>query len=127
MKIIEIHNILSKEEVLQRYEGYLFDPDYIIDEEHVIFAYIHMKKAFEKKRNIAKDPRIEFLLRLSGETQISKAMEIGVKDNMKRLGILIPEEEGISEIKGKMEKIKSFFGTTDKKEIFEKIAVMEIL
>ncbi len=126
MRIFEVQTTMNKEDILSKYNGFIFDPDYVIDEEHVIFAYIHMKKALKKKKNIAKDPKIEFLVRLSGETQISKAMKLGIKDNIKRVGVLIPEEKGASEIKGDIKKIKEFFGTVNKKEIFEKIAVMDI-
>jgi len=126
MKLYEAQITLDKEGILSKYNGFIFDPDYVIDEEHVIFAYINMKNAFKKKKNIAKDPKIEFLVRLSGETQISKAMKLGIKDNMKRIGVLIPEEEGVSEIKGDTTKLKEFFGTTNKREIFEKIAVIDI-
>ncbi|MCK4432740.1 MAG: hypothetical protein KAV48_02285 [Methanomicrobia archaeon] len=117
---------MNKKDILSKYNGFIFDPDYVIDEEHVLFAYIHMKKAFEKKKNIANNPKIELLVRLSGETQISKAMELGIKDTMRRIGVLVPEEEGISTIKGDIKKIQKFFGTANKKEIFEKIAVMDI-
>jgi len=126
MRIFEVQTTMNKEDILSKYNGFIFDPDYVIDEEHVIFAYIHMKKALKKKKNIAKDPKIEFLVRLSGETQISKAMKLGIKDNMGRIGVLIPEEEGASKIRGDIKKIKEFFGTVNKKEIFEKIAVMDI-
>ncbi len=126
MKIFEIQCTMNKKDILSKYDGFIFDPDYVIDEEHALFAYIHMKKAFEKKKNIANDPKIELLVRFSGETQISKAMELGIKDTMKRIGVLVPEEEGISTIKGDIKKIQKFFGTANKKEIFEKIAVMDI-
>ena len=126
MRIFEIQRAMNKREILTDYSGFIFDPDYVIDEEHVLFAYMHMKKAFKKKKNIAKNQKIEFLVRLSGETQISIAMKLGIKDNMKRTGVLMPERKGISAIKGNMEKIQEFFGTTDKKEIFEKIAVINV-
>jgi tRNA threonylcarbamoyladenosine modification (KEOPS) complex Cgi121 subunit len=127
MKIAEVHRTMNREEILSSFDGFIFDPQYVIDEEHVIFAYIHMKKALKKGTTIANDPKVEFLVRLSAETQIAKAMELGIKNEMKKIGILLPEEEGISSIVGDKEKIKNFFGTADKRAIFEKIAVMDIL
>ncbi len=127
MKIFVVEITMTKEEILASYDGYIFDPEYIVDEEQVMFAYYLMKKAFERGKNIADDPKIEFLVRLSGRNQISEAMELGLKDKMKKIGVLMPKAQGITAINGKEEKIKKFFGTTDKREIFEKMAMVEIL
>ena len=126
MKVSEVRRTMDKEEILAAYDGVIFDPEYVIDEEHVLFAYYHTKKAFERGSSVANDPKIEFLVRLSGEPQISKAVQLGIHERMSRIGVLVPEEEGISPIIGDKEKIREFFGTVDKREIFEKIAVIEI-
>ncbi|MEA1994062.1 MAG: KEOPS complex subunit Cgi121 [Euryarchaeota archaeon] len=127
MKLFEVDRTMDKKGILLKYDGFIFDPQYVVDEEQVLFAYLHMKKAFKRGSNIADDPKIEFLVRLSGKDQISTAIKLGLKDKMERFGVLMPDKNGISSIKGDPKKIKEFFGTTNKKEIFEKIALIEVL
>lgn len=127
MKIFVVETAMTREEILSSYDGYIFDPEYVVDEEQVMFAYYLMKRAFERGKNIADDPKIEFLVRLSGRNQISEALKLGLKDKMKKIGVLMPKAQGITSINGREEKIKKFYGTTNKKKIFEKMAMVEIL
>ena len=42
---------------------------------------------------LQKDFSLEYLIRLSGEKQISKALEFGIKNGLNRVGIIISEEK----------------------------------
>jgi tRNA threonylcarbamoyladenosine modification (KEOPS) complex Cgi121 subunit len=54
----------------------IIDPKWIVSEKQLKIAVYHTMKAFETKRNIARDKATEFLIRLSGRRQIVNAVEL---------------------------------------------------
>ncbi|MBC7128635.1 MAG: hypothetical protein H5T45_02760 [Thermoplasmatales archaeon] len=60
--------------------GQVFDADLVLGEEHLIVAYEHAKRAFEKGKNICKKIEMEMLLYAAGKRQINEAISlIGAK------------------------------------------------
>ena len=53
----------------------LIDPKLIVSERQIQVAVYHAQKVFNQEKNIARDVTTELLLRISGERQISKALE----------------------------------------------------
>ncbi len=67
----------------------IIDPKWIVSEKHLNVAVYHTMKAFETKRNIARDEATEFLIRLSGKRQINNALELfGIKKESSHLLLL---------------------------------------
>ena len=65
----------------------LIDPIHIVSKKQISIAIYHTLKAFEQKRNIARDPATEFLLRISAKRQISIALKLcGIKETSKYIG-----------------------------------------
>ena len=61
--------------------GQIFDADLVFGEEHLIVAYEHAKRAFEKGRNICKKIEMEMLLYAAGKRQINEAISlVGAKN-----------------------------------------------
>jgi len=54
----------------------IIDPRWVVSNRQLKVAVYHTLKAFETKRNIARDVATEFLIRLSGKRQISSAVEL---------------------------------------------------
>ncbi len=119
----------------------IFDESKTYGYNHIYMALYQTNKAFEIKSNFADDFTLEYLIRLSGEKQISKALEFGIKEGLNRIGIITTEEnkEKIIQIlgnpiaPGKYNKdfIKKYFEIKDinnktetEKKIFEKIALL---
>ncbi|MBR9707339.1 MAG: hypothetical protein GOV15_02785 [Candidatus Diapherotrites archaeon] len=70
-----IRKLANKENVVQT-----LDSQYVSSTEQLSFADLEARWAFENKRNLTKDLNTEFLLRLSGQRQIKKALEdFGIK------------------------------------------------
>ncbi len=70
-------------EILKDYKDIqLVDSRLVASLGHIEFAASQAEKAFERNENISNDPLIEVLLRMSGQRQISKALEMfGLKDS----------------------------------------------
>lgn len=119
----------------------IFDESKTYGLNHIYMALYQTIRAFENKSNFADDFSLEYLIRLSGEKQISKSLNFGLKDGSSRVGVIIDEEkkDGIIEIlgpptsAGKFDKLflKRFFEIKDidnqietEKKIFEKIALL---
>jgi tRNA threonylcarbamoyladenosine modification (KEOPS) complex Cgi121 subunit len=130
---------------VQKWEGkfLFFNPEHVLNENHLRFALWHAKRAFKNGTNIARDLQIEFLVRLSGRRQIKKALELMPESNY-CICILEGTIEEFSEITGVKAMKESFPGTMEKlshlkrifnignqeenleKGIFERIAMTDI-
>ncbi|MEW6329110.1 MAG: KEOPS complex subunit Cgi121 [Candidatus Micrarchaeota archaeon] len=67
----------------------LFNPDTILNKNHLLFALSHARASFARKKNIAKKLETEILLRAAGTHKIDKAIElVGVK-NPKKVFLLL--------------------------------------
>jgi len=65
------------------------DADKIVSRKHLLFASEKALKAFDEKRNIAKDPGVEILRYASGERQIERAMSIGISSSTERMVLVL--------------------------------------
>ncbi|MFW6304225.1 MAG: KEOPS complex subunit Cgi121 [Candidatus Saliniplasma sp.] len=71
----------------------IFNPDFVIGKEHLLWAYDKAKRSFEHKTNRADSLEIEILLWASGERQIKNAIKtIGIKENSKKFALLIDSD-----------------------------------
>jgi KEOPS complex subunit Cgi121 len=123
----------------------LFNAGLVAGQEHLEFARVHTDKAIANGENIARDYNIEFLVRLSGRSQIDKALDIGVRKGV-YLGIMADEsvvaaleeqvgtrDDTLLELTAEKEKdIQIFFdvsgsGKELQRKIFEKIALVSIV
>ncbi len=79
-----VENIKSKKTIPSILQ--IIDPKWIVSEKQLKVAVYHTMKAFETKRNIARDKATEFLIRLSGRRQIINAVELfGIKKESSHL------------------------------------------
>jgi len=76
----------------------IYNPKYVINEKQAEFAAILALKAFENSQNIAKKLPIEFLVRLSGEKQIKKALSFGIEGLDHYAGVVILTDMKIDDI-----------------------------
>lgn len=67
----------------------IFNPNYILSKQQALFAAKMAMMAMEKNQNIANKLPIEFLVRLSGQKQIAKALEFGPKGIEDVVGIIV--------------------------------------
>ena len=83
---------MNVEEVLEKLKSeqneklhlQIINPTFIVSERHISISVYHTLKAFTNKRNIARDPAAEFLLRVSGNRQIDNALKLfGIKKTCK--------------------------------------------
>ncbi len=119
----------------------IFDESKTYGLNHISMALYQTIRAFENNSNFANDFSLEYLIRLSGEKQISKALEFGIKDRTNRIGIILDEEKkdsiidilGHPKTPGKFDKefVRKYFKIKDinnqmeaEKKIFEKIALL---
>lgn len=71
-QIAKKHNVFAQ----------LVDPRVVFNERHLASAHLHAKRALEEKRDSANSPGAEFLLYLTGQRQVSRAIELGgIKDD----------------------------------------------
>jgi len=120
----------------------IFDESKAYGLNHVNMALYHTLQAFKNKTNFAEDFSLEYLIRLSGEKQISRALMFGIKNETKRLGILVDEakKDDIITILGNpvepgkydQDFIIEYFEIRDinnqketEKQIYEKIALLD--
>ena len=94
-----VHDLFDEIERLN--DGYIYqilDANAIAGVEHLYFAAVNALKAFNQGLNISKRFSLEFLLYVSGQRQISKAIEmVGVKHNSKEIALVIfAQEEELS-------------------------------
>ena len=119
----------------------IFDESKTYGTNHISMALYQTIEAFKNNNNFADDFSLEYLIRLSGEKQISKALIFGIKNGDNRIGIIVNEEKkekivnilGEPVAPGKFDKefIIEYFEITDinnrietEKKIFEKIALL---
>ncbi|NPV51558.1 MAG: hypothetical protein HPY60_10250 [Candidatus Methanofastidiosum sp.] len=119
----------------------IFDASKTFGPNHISMALYQTIEAFKNKSNFAEDFSLEYLIRLSGEKQISKALTFGIKKGFNRIGIISDEEnkDKIIHILGQPVKpgeydkdfIIEYFEIKDinnqietEKQIFEKIALL---
>ena len=99
------------DEIERLNEGYIYqilDANAIAGVEHLYFAAVNASKAFNQSLNISKRFSLEFVLYVSGQRQISKAIEmVGVKHDTREIALIIfaQEEELPSEVITKISKI----------------------
>ncbi len=120
----------------------IFDESKAYGLNHIMMALYHTNQAFKNKSNFAEDFSLEYLIRLSGEKQISKAIKFGIKNGFNRIGIIVNEEKKDSIVSileapvepGKYDKdfIIEYFEIKDidnqketEKIIYEKIALLD--
>ncbi|HOM95523.1 MAG: hypothetical protein GX947_09375 [Tissierellia bacterium] len=120
----------------------IFDESKTFGINHISMALYQTIEAFKNESNFAEDFSLEYLIRLSGEKQISKALEFGIKNGLNRVGIIISEEKKDKIVKilgqptnpkvGNKNFIIEYFEINDinnkietQKKIFEKIALLE--
>jgi len=66
-----------------------FNPQYLVDDNHLFYATYFTLKAFKYEQNISQKPSIEFLLYLSANRQIKKAIDsFGITKHDINKGIL---------------------------------------
>ena len=119
----------------------IFDESKTYGTNHISMALYQTIEAFKNNNNFADDFSLEYLIRLSGEKQISKALTFGIKNGANRIGIIVNEEKkekivnilGEPVAPGKFDKefIIEYFEITDinnqketEKVIYEKIALL---
>ena len=77
-------------------EGQIIDADMVFGRTHVITSYEHAKRAFDEERNASRSLAMEVLLYMSGERQISTAIEkMGIKDGTREFCIVLLGEADI--------------------------------
>jgi len=71
----------------------LLNPSYIVSKKQLEAAVYHTIRAFEEKRNIARDKKTELIVRIAGVNQIKNAFEhFGVIENIKEYIVIIFSE-----------------------------------
>lgn len=102
----ELSRIFSKiVNSIKPVECQLFDASKVISEHHAMIALINAYLAFKSKTNIAKNLKMEALVRLSAQDQISVAIEkFGIKDGNKIVGayLIAKGKEDIRSAKQKL-------------------------
>ncbi len=67
---------------------YVFNSQCIAGKEHLEYAYLKAKEAFEKGKNIAKSFHIEIMLILTGRRQIDTALRMAGMDDAESFGAI---------------------------------------
>jgi tRNA threonylcarbamoyladenosine modification (KEOPS) complex Cgi121 subunit len=130
---------------IQKWEGkfLFFNPEYVLNENHLRFALWHAKKAFKNGTNIARNLQIEFLIRLSGRKQIKKALELmpqrnycicileGTLEEFSKLTGVKTMKESFPRTEERLSILKRIFNIGNEEEdlekgIFERIAMTDI-
>ncbi len=74
-------------------EAQAFDADLVFGAEHLLVAWEHAERAFERGTNVASDRMMEVLLFAAGERQITAALEkLGLKEGQDGAALLIVGE-----------------------------------
>lgn len=80
-------NITSSDENIVAIQS--FRQDSLLNEKHLFSAVFHSWNAFETEGMISKNLSVEFLLYLSGQRQISKALELfGLPNKVERFSVI---------------------------------------
>jgi KEOPS complex subunit Cgi121 len=70
------------------------DADFVVSEEHLLFAAEKAMSAFSEGRNVAKDLGVEMLRYASGERQIERALCIGISSSTERMVLIMVAGKG---------------------------------
>lgn len=116
-------------------DALIYNPSYVLDKEQARLAAIMSKMAFENGQNIAKKMPIEFLVRLSGEKQIKKAISFGIRDLGSLVGLVYlgnADTDWIEEVDFEPDRkaISRKYGVEDGKKlmdmVYEKMAMVDV-
>ncbi len=108
---IDVDNYLKKIKLKQNKEIHLqiINPKFIVSEKQILVSIYHTLKAFKQNRNKARDIGTEFLLRISGQKQISSALEIyGINETSEMVMIIAfggEKEENKEEVENFMQQL----------------------
>jgi len=108
---------LGIEELLERsakLDALVLDPSVAESKEELELSFYLAKKSLSKKSALAKKMKYEFLLWLTGKTDIRSAMKKSTPKNANELLIMI--------LSGKKEHVLKTLGANEKKKTLKKIA-----
>jgi len=111
------------------YSYQIFDAKAIGGIEHLYFAAVNALKAFNQGLNISKTFSLELLLYVSGQRQISKAIEmVGVKNDTKEIALVIIVQDKEIASKANVSLSKIIGGTRDDSvlEIHDPVSISEL-
>ncbi len=104
--------------------------DLVFGQKHVLHCVVQLLKAFAQGRNLSKSEEMEFLLVISGEKQINKAIE---RIKIENKGIFVSWSDDAENIYNEFKKVFSFeeselddFPDEDVKKAIEKSATFWI-
>lgn len=84
----------------------LVDPRVVFNERHVASAHLHAKRALEEKRDSANSAGAEFLLYLTGQRQVSRAIDLGgIKKDADATIIVVDGERAGTVVWGILDKL----------------------
>ncbi len=70
-----------------------FNADMVFGEDHLLSAWEHAERAFQRGTNVATDPMVEVLLYAAGDRQIGRAIErMGIKKGKGPIVLLVVGE-----------------------------------
>jgi KEOPS complex subunit Cgi121 len=133
MKILEgVVKVDSLRDFLQKINGLgctitFLDANYIVDRSHVEFAVEKAIKAWNAGRRVARTLSMEILLYSAARRQISDAVEMGLKEGVNEVVVVVLEDECFEKLKelgfeekqvlrldnSKINRIKRFFEIGD--------------
>jgi len=91
-KVPDVASVLETADKLSAKHGItlcLFDADAVYNSRHLESAIVHAERAFARETNTAKTLASEIFLYLTGERQVSRALEIaGLKPGLSRAVVL---------------------------------------
>ncbi len=101
--------------------------NYVVDKDHVEFATKKALKAWNEGRRVAKTLAMEILLYCAGRRQISDAIEMGLKEGLNEVVVVVLEDECVEKLEelgfkkkpvlrldeAKIDRIKRFFDISD--------------
>lgn len=95
-KVEDVDAVVARVETLAKKHdvfAQLLDPTIVLNERHLSSAHFHMKRALAEERDTGKSPGAEFLLYVTGQRQVSRALELGgIKPGAERT-ILVADGE----------------------------------
>lgn len=95
-QIAKKHNVFAQ----------LIDPRVVFNERHLASASLHSKRALEQRRESANSAGAEFLLYLTGQRQVSKAIDLGgIKKDAERTIVVADGDRAGTVIWGILDKL----------------------
>jgi KEOPS complex subunit Cgi121 len=122
-------------------EAQAFDADLVFGAEHLLVAWEHAERAFERGTSVASDRMMELLLFASGERQITAALEkLGLKEGQDGAALLIVGEgdpdslirklglaRDDSLLEGRVEMLPAFGITTEESATVDRDRVFDLV